>query len=81
MERLNFDKFVEVYPIANRFEYVAKQENGFGIRERIEKELAVMIDDLMMTSHNHENLGRQLIAIWQGYSIALDSMGVDLAKV
>ena len=77
MKRLDFSKFVEPDTIYMRFLYIAKEENNLGIRERIEKELAVMIDDLMSIRLEYNNIGKQVVAIWQGYWMALS--GLDAA--
>jgi hypothetical protein len=76
VQRLKFDRFIESDIVHLRLVYMAKQENSLGIRERIEKELAVMIDDLMMTNQKYESIGQQLLPIWQGYMMALSTMDV-----
>ncbi|MEA4903042.1 hypothetical protein [Desulfitobacterium sp.] len=77
MERLDFNRFVESDFVQMRFVDVAKQENNLGVRERIEKELAVMIDDLMAIDLDYNNIGKQVLAIWQGYWMALSSLNVE----
>jgi len=74
LERLDFNKFVEADFVYMRFVHVAKQENHLGIRERVEKELAVMIDDLMSINMEYNNIGKQVLAIWQGYWMALAAL-------
>lgn len=76
MERITFDKFVESGIVHLRLLHMARQENHLGVRERIEKELAVLIDDLMMTNLSYDNIGMQVLAIWQGYTMALSTMDV-----
>ncbi|KUO67332.1 MAG: hypothetical protein APF84_07230 [Gracilibacter sp. BRH_c7a] len=74
MKRLDYKKFVEPDIVYMRFLYIAKEENNLGIRERIEKELAVMIDDLMSINLDYNNIGKQVLAIWQGYWMALTAL-------
>jgi len=74
LKRLDYKKFVEPDIVYMRFLYIAKEENNLGIRERIEKELAVMIDDLMSINLDYNNIGKQVLAIWQGYWMALTAL-------
>lgn len=74
MKRLDFNKFVEADFAYMRFVYIGKQESPLGVRERVEKELAVMIDDLMSINLEFNNIGKQVLAIWQGYWMALSAL-------
>lgn len=74
LQRLNFNKFIEADFAYMRFVHVGKQESPLGIRERVEKELAVMIDDLMSVNLEYNNIGKQVLAIWQGYWMALSAL-------
>jgi hypothetical protein len=77
MVRLDFNNFVEADFVYMRLVDVAKQENHLGVRERIEKELAVMLDDLMMINLDYNNIGKQVLTIWQGYWMALSALDVE----
>ena len=74
VQRLDFKKFMEADFVYMRFVHVGKQESPLGIRERIEKELAVMLDDLMSINLDYNNVGKQVLAIWQGYWMALTAL-------
>ena len=76
MDRINFEKaFVDPEFIQMRLEHMAQEENDLSVRSRIERELAVMIDDLVSKDDSYENYGRQLLSVWQGYMMALTSTG------
>lgn len=77
MVRLDFNNFVEADFVYMRLVDVAKQENHLGVRERIEKELAVMLDDLMMINLDYNNIGKQVLTIWQGYWMALSALDIN----
>ncbi|AGA69756.1 hypothetical protein Desdi_2330 [Desulfitobacterium dichloroeliminans LMG P-21439] len=76
MKRLEFNRFVESDFVCLRLLHVAKQEDHLGKRERIEKEFAVMIDDLMSIHLDYNNIGKQVVAIWQGYWMALSTLDI-----
>ncbi|EHL07473.1 hypothetical protein SDC9_10975 [bioreactor metagenome] len=78
LKRLDFNKFVEADFTYMRFVHVAKQESQMGMRERIDRELAVMIDDLMAINLEYNNVGKQVLAIWQGYWMAISALDIDV---
>ncbi|WP_242954663.1 hypothetical protein [Desulfitobacterium chlororespirans] len=78
LKRLDFNKFVEADFTYMRFAHVAKQESQLGMRERIDREMAVMIDDLMSINLEYNNVGKQVLAIWQGYWMAISALDIDV---
>lgn len=78
LERLDFNKFAESDFVYMRFVHVAKQVEEAERKKRVDKELAIMIDDMMSINLEYNNVGKQVLAIWQGYWMAIAAMDIDI---